>query len=916
MRTLIACFVMMLAALLFQCMKAQQHSNSITLDGMWNVEPEPGQDWKPEWTKPIRLPGTLDDAGIGEPETVEPDLSTESLIRLRRKHNFVGEVCYTRSINIPDSWRDKNVVLTLERVLWRSRVSVNGIEKGGGESLVTPHVIELGKLAPGTHTLAIMVDNRPQYQVSGKANHPYTQFLAHAYTDETQIIWNGVLGKMTLDAYGDVRLGAVSLFASVENSAVEVQFEVVNYSDKKADPELWFDVISPEGKSVHRQRIHIEAPQGSSLQRITLPVANIRLWDEFSPQIYSLEVKLSDQSAADSHKTDFAFRTLDTDGTKLRINGHRLYLRGEVDCAVHPLTGYPPTDYESWHKIMATYKKFGLNHVRFHSWCPPEAAFRAADRLGIYLLVELPLWAFNVGQHEPTNSFLEREAQRIIESYGNHPSFCFWSLGNELEGDFDWMERFVAELRQKDSRRLYTTTTFTFAKERGADAEPQDDFLITQWTKNGWARCQGVFDHKEPHFDGTFSRALSGIRVPVVTHEIGQYSIFPDLNEIEKYRGNLIPVNLQAVHDDLKRKGRLDAVHSYYRATGAFSLALYKGEIEYHLRTPESNGFELLGIKDFPGQGTAIVGVIDSFGEEKDIVDHRVWKQFCSPVVPLLEFPKVVYTGGELFKGVFTLANHSGTPLKKAVLWRLTDAAGKELSKGKLPAADYPAFTLTKGDTIAIRLPREKAQKLIVEVKIDGTPHKNRWNIWCYPPEPDAGETGVMVVRDFEQLKQAIGKEKQVLFAPSLPLLEKGVKGRFTPVFWSAVHFPNQPGAMGILCDPDHPALTEFPTDYHADWQWWYLLTKSKNIELPEHLAPAIIVQVLDNIAKNRLMSMLFEVEIDGTRVVVCTTDIFEDLDKRLPAKQLGRSLHKYVASLDTAPKVKVTTSEFISLFQ
>src|SRR5690606_36954349 len=109
---------------------------------------------------------------------------------------------------------------------------------------------------------------------------------------------------------------------------------------------------------------------------------------------------------------------------------------------------------DGWLKVFTTAKQYGLNHLRFHSWCPPKAAFEVADSLGFYLQVELPLWASNIGKDEKMNQFLETEANRIMKEYGNHPSFCLWALGNELQGDFNYMENFLQKLKVNDKRRL------------------------------------------------------------------------------------------------------------------------------------------------------------------------------------------------------------------------------------------------------------------------------------------------------------------------------------------------------------------------------------------------------------------------------------------------------------------------------
>lgn len=80
-----------------------------------------------------------------------------------------------------------------------------------------------------------------------------------------------------------------------------------------------------------------------------------------------------------------------------------------------------------------------MNHMRFHSWCPPAACFRMADKMGVYLEVEMPMWGADAKPgDEARNDFFRRELKAILKEYGNHPSFLLYCNGNELEGDFDF----------------------------------------------------------------------------------------------------------------------------------------------------------------------------------------------------------------------------------------------------------------------------------------------------------------------------------------------------------------------------------------------------------------------------------------------------------------------------------------------
>jgi hypothetical protein len=497
---------------------------------------------------------------------------------------------------------------------------------------------------------------------------------------------------------------------------------------------------------------------------------------------------------------------------------------------------------------MDTAKAYGLNHLRFHSWCPPKAAFEVADEIGMYLQVELPLWNLNVGRDEATNDFLYSEAKKLLREYGNHPSFVFFSVGNELEGDPAWLNALVAEMKGWDDRHLYMTTTFSFQKDMSGIPQPEDEYFVTQWTDKGWVRGQGVFNQNPPNFSKTFTKNMEHINVPLISHEIGQYSVYPDLSEIEKYTGVLQPLNFEAVKLDLQQKNLLDFAPDFTMASGKLAALLYKEEIERAMRTPEFDGFQLLQLQDFPGQGTALVGLLNAFWESKGAIGAVEFSEFCGPVVPLLSFDKAIYKSGETFNAQVMIANFKQPIDKCAVRWMIMDGEEK-LSIGDLSGVSLPVGNENIIGEISEELSVEIAKQLEIQVEILDTPYKNRWKIWVYP-ELEQKHTEIIYTRSYVSAMKSLNEGKKVLFNPDFNEL-KGVTGRFVPVFWSPVHFPDQPSTMGILCDPGHPALANFPTDFHSDWQWWDLNINSKAMIL-DGLNIDPIVRVVDNFVTNR----------------------------------------------------------------
>lgn len=881
----------------------------LSLAGEWEVAFDKGDDagahrWLYNaFPHKIQLPGTTDRAGLGDSLTLKPSLNRESLYQLARRHRFIGTAVYRREITIPQDWQGKQIEMVLERVLWQSRVFVDGkqTDTAQQESLTTPHRYDLTKLlTPGKHIITIRVNNTRQYDIS-------YQNLAHSYTDGTQTIWNGAIGKLALVTHDPVYISHVR--TETASKAVEVQVEFQNKANQTITGTLELSA-QLKGKELPVSRQTVTLKPGQQVLTATYNLGSeVKNWDEFSPNVYQLTARFfpNDTTGTSEYKTTFGVRKLSNENGLLHINGRRIFLRGTLECAIFPITGHPPVDHAGWLKVFGTARQYGLNHIRFHSWCPPKAAFEVADSLGLYLQIELPMWSLQVGEDPKANQFLQDEANRISREYGNHPSFCFWSMGNELEGRFDFLNGLVTYLKEKDKRHLYTATSYSFQWPQGAWPRPTDDFFITQQTKLGCVRGQGIFNQQPPAFKDDYSASLTDLPVPLVTHEVGQYAVFPNMAEIGKYIGVLEPVNLIAIRNDLSKKGLLPLADQYLKASGKLAAILYKEELERLLKTKEASGIQLLDLHDFPGQGTADIGLLDAFWESKGILTSGEFRQFCSPVVPLVRFAKAVYTNNETFEATAELANFSAKSLVNILPeWTLTDKDGKRIATGKLPKTTVPVgngFNLGK---ITVNLASLKtAQQLTLTLSLKGTTIHNSWPIWVYPAQVPELTSEVFITQSTEEALLALAQGRKVLLNPDYQQL-KGVEGKFVPVFWSPVHFPDKAATMGLLCDPTHPALQHFPTDAHTNWQWWDLCTKSTTMILPDSTLPPIVRQI-DNFANNRHLASLIEAKVGFGQLVVCSFDVSSDLENRPVARQLRYSLLSYMNSAQFKPAIAIT---------
>lgn len=856
----------------------------------------------------MQLPGTTDLAGLGTPDTLKPSISQPQIQRLARKYSFVGAAFYKRNVDIPKSMAGKPLVLKLERVLWQSSVWLDGRQlPGAEESLTTPHryIIPEG-LAAGRHELMLRIDNRKRYDIS-------MGDLAHSYTNETQVMWNGVLGEISLTVMQPVEIARVDVYPDPVALAARVRTILVKTKDSSGSVKIEYKVDGA-GKTSHR----VDVKADTTVVEDTVKFAKgAELWDEFNPAMHKLQVTCG----KGSRTVSFGIRSFITQGRNILVNGRKIFLRGILNCCIYPLTGTPPMDEAGWEKEFNVCREWGFNHIRFHSWCPPEAAFSVADRMGLYLQVELPDWARTIGD-EKVDKFLITEYDRIIADYGNHPSFCMLTCGNELDRGYDVLNGFLKHMKASDSRHIYTNSTYSMGEGHKGRPEPQDQYMVASRTYLGQIRGQDYLNSESPDFTRDYSQYTADFSIPLISHEIGQYSVFPRMSEIEKYKGTLDPLGFKGIRNSLQARGLLASAESFTMASGRLAAILYKEEVERALKTPALSGFQMLGLQDYPGQGTATVGLVDSFWDSKGLVSEDWFKQACSPVTPLVRYRKPCWNSDEKFSASIEVANYWSRDLTADVSWKLVSGAKTTDEDGKLVTApaDPAELVIASGVIHSVSLPTgyttkiskeisadlnsvRSASELLLEVTVKNQSNSwtNSWNIWVYPQAqiPDYGE--VVVTSRLDVAMNVLSEGGTVLLAPD-PVQLKGAPGKFVPVFWSPVFFPSEAGTMGVLCNPKHPALAGFPTEMNSNWQWWHLTKNSKALDIGAMPQVQPIVQAVDNFTQNRRLAYIFEAQCESGRIIVCSMNLLgPGVPASSPAPARGNSSVSLSAAIGSA---------------
>ena len=791
---------------------------------------------------------------------------------LTPEHYYVGYAWYRHNAEIPKVWKKDRVILFLERPHIETTVFVNGKEVGHQISLSVPHeyditdYVKFGK----NNSIAIKIYNGIENVGVGQDS--------HSVTDQTQGNWNGIVGKIELRSQKSIF--TVKTFPDLTTGNVKV---LVN--DKEYN----------------------------------LKIDNPQLWSEFTPILYTRSIVYR----GDTIPVTFGFRKIEVKGRDIMLNGRPIYVRGTVENCNFPLTGYPPTDVEAWKKIIQKCKDYGINTMRFHSYCPPEAAFIAADSLGFYLQPEGPSWPnhgvkLNHGQH--IDQYLTEETKKICDYYGNHPSFVMMAAGNEPAGDWvTWCNNWVNTMKEYDNRHIYCG-----ASVGGGWAWDN----LSEYHVKGGARGLD-WDHNAPQCTDDYFSQIEYPRnykgkepnnSPIIAHEQGQWCAFPDFKERSLYTGPYKAKNFDIFEDLLNKNGMASQAENFLYASGKLQVTAYKYEIERNLRTKDYSGFLLLGLNDYSGQGTALVGPLNVFWKEKGYVDSKQWKEFCGDIVPLAKFPKFVFQNTDTLNIPIEVYNASEGEIKDAdIIYSIVD---KDMHSDII--AKYNA-TIKYGKNNEIRPISQQLNgiktpsKLTLKVSVNG--NTNEWDFWVYPAKVEMPKTKDIYITDTldsKAIKILTNGGKVLITAGEKIRYGNDVKQTYLPVFWNTSWFKMRPPhTTGAYIMNNHPIFKDFTTDSWQNINWWELVNKAQVMnlqEFPEEYQP--IYQPIDTWHVSRKLGMIVEANVLKGKLLMTTFDINNNLNKRIVARQLRKSILEYMSGNEFKPEITLDIKVIRDLFE
>lgn len=850
----------------------------IDLSGQWQVklDAEKQETMPQAYPETMMLPGTTSAAGLGMPN---PAKETGCLTDAYR---FEGAVWFMRTFTAGD-WTGEQTMLTLERTR-KTTVYLDGRPIGHQESLCTPHRYFLPPVHAGEHTLVIRVDNT-DYPTRG----------GHLTSPDTQSNWNGITGEISLTV-AHTLLTDLTVRPDLRRGCLRVHGHIIGAPDGVAG------IVLPG------QMEHLLPYRRGVLDGECPLKGNEAFWDEAHPEIHTISIDLD----GDVYETTFGLRDVRTLGRRLLINGRETFLRGKVDNLLYPKTGYTPTDVASWMTILGIAKEYGINHYRYHTACPPDAAFTAADLLGVYMAPELPFWGTvaeegEEGYDEREHDFLFQEGFRILREYGHHPSFLWLSLGNELWGSKDVLNRMMRAYREADDTKLYSSGANNY--QFVPDVLDEENVFVgvrlgrERLIRGSYAMCdapQGIVQTTAPESVSNYDASIvpetlgqsgeagkvqiqygTGVKevdaqsadalipdVPVISHEVGQYVFYPDFSEISRYTGPLKPRNIEAMRENLERAGLYGEHEAFFRQTGHLAVECYKREIETLLRSREVSGFQLLDLQDYTGQGTALVGVLNAMMENKGLISAEEWREFCAGTVVLGEFASFTGMMGEDIRFDVQISECDPEKQHTCIRCTLMDGERELYACDVTPGARQGRLTDAVSVTFPAECYRDAMQERITGLTVvltleDGT--RNHYPIWLIPPI-DIRITREGIEKDGRMVAFVSAEEKADGAAIVVPSAEGQLPAEYCTDFWCYPMFrsisesmgkPVPVGTMGLSIDTASPLLKRFAQEDYTTPAWYAILQTAHVQRLPADVHPA--VQMIDNTERCARLGILYQ---------------------------------------------------------
>ena len=428
-----------------------EHREKTSLNGDWNIIVDPLENGYYNHRYLPKEDGYFKNKKMESPsDLIEYDFDTDDTLTVPgdwntqddRYYYYEGTVWYKKSFDDPTE-KDEVVYLYFEAVNYEAKVYLNGDYLGEHKGGYTPFQFDVtGRLKEKDNFLVVKVDNKRLKDAIPTVNSDW---------------WNygGITRSVHLIGLPKSHIKDYSIQLSKGGNTIEGQFLVQGHGDKDK-----ITVSIPELEK--KMDIEVNQQGLASFEMKANPV----LWTPENPKRYRIELSFNNEKLIDS----IGFRTISTKGFDILLNGNSVFLKGICIHEEAPYKTGRVTSEEEIITLLTWAKELGCNFVRLAHYPHSEKMVREAERMGLMIWSEIPVyWTVSFGNPE-TYKLAENQLKEMISRDKNRAGIILWSVANETplsEERNIFLKNLISKAREIDSSRLITAALDTQSGENG-----------------------------------------------------------------------------------------------------------------------------------------------------------------------------------------------------------------------------------------------------------------------------------------------------------------------------------------------------------------------------------------------------------------------------------------------------------------
>ncbi len=448
-------------------------------------------------------------------------------------------IWYRKNFSLADTLNGKFIKLIFYAVNYICDVWINDVYIGYHEGGYTPFAFDVTSVLKfgEDNVIVIRVDN-----IAWNARNDIVPFticdwfnyagvMHDVYLEVSEPISTIRTNIVPIDINGNIETTVVIINKNNNSNTINTKIEIfeANINENNIQSEFSYELmgnkIQVEGK--YQKDITIDS-DSVSVWRTNLKIDNPKLWYPKSPNLYIMKVSLiKNEVVMDEYYTQFGVRRVETIGNKFVLNNRIMFLTGTARHEDHPVYGRSiPKDII--YSDLVLIKNLNVNFLRTAHYPNNLYTYLIADRLGIIIMEEIPVWWFNTPepwliQNNQRKIHYQMFREMVFKDY-NRPSIALWSTSNECKENEN---RLIYHQTVKEDQQQNYNDGRLITQSAAADSPGPADITQAPLDVAGWTMYYGVFYGKD-YFSGTVSFILDAENnypnKPILDTEFGYWS--------------------------------------------------------------------------------------------------------------------------------------------------------------------------------------------------------------------------------------------------------------------------------------------------------------------------------------------------------------------------------------------------------